>query len=58
MTHHDIDLAIKRLRRRLDKIMACTSGMPNYPSIAKRVSLIREAIESVEGREQRLRRVS
>ena len=44
MTQHDVDLAVRRLNRRLDKIIACTSGMPNYEEVAKRVSLVRAAI--------------
>jgi hypothetical protein len=50
MTLHDVDLAVKRLRRRLDKIMACTSGMPNYEIVAERIAKLRAAIDAVEGR--------
>lgn len=44
MTLRDVDLAVKRLLRRLDKIIACTSGLPDYELVAARVAAVRAAI--------------
>ena len=40
----DIDRAILRLQRRLDRILNCTSGMPNYELVAARIQKIRAAL--------------
>ena len=52
MTVHDIDLAVARLNRRLDKIMACTSGMPNYEEVNRRVQIWREVIAEAAARKE------
>lgn len=44
MTNLDIDRAVIRLLRRLDVIMACTSGQINFERVAERVYAIRKAL--------------
>ena len=44
MTTVDVDRAVVRLLRRLDKIMACSSGMGNFPQIEKKVTALRGAL--------------
>lgn len=45
MTTTDVDRAINRLSKRLDTIMACTSGMPNFEAVAAKVTVYRAALE-------------
>ena len=44
MTTVDVNKAVLRLLRRLDKIMACSSGMPNFQQVQERVEKIRAAL--------------
>ncbi len=44
----DIDRAVAHLRRRLDRIMCCTSGMQNFPLVAARVERIKAALAEEE----------
>jgi hypothetical protein len=50
MSLRDVDLAVRRLRRRLDHIMACTSGLPNYELVAASVAKLRAALAAAEAR--------
>ena len=45
MTTNDVNRAIARLSKRLDYIMACTSGMPNFKAVAEKVTIYRAALE-------------
>jgi len=43
----EVDRAVARLERRLDTIMACTSGMPNFELVSAKVNQVRTALLSV-----------
>jgi hypothetical protein len=48
----DVDHAVMSFERRLNKIMACTSGMHNFNVVADKVTIYRAALELARAHDQ------
>jgi hypothetical protein len=46
-TTSDVDKAVAALKRRLDRIMACSSGHPNFELVQAKVTKVRAALKQV-----------